>query len=212
METMKHEFSVTRGLAKIISILFHPLLMPSYGFALLFFTHNYISTFIALQYKLVLLAATFVFTFLLPAINALILYKMGRISSLEMENASDRTIPYGSAALYYFALYYLFYKTGFPPVFKLFILGAGISILLTLLINYRWKISAHTVGIGGMVGALLGIIFRMQLELMPVFLLAVFFAGLVGTARLKLQAHSPAQVYTGFLLGFITEFSLLLFF
>lgn len=186
--------------------------MPSYGFLLLFFTRNYISVFIAAEYKLVVLLTTFVFTFVLPAINALILLKMGRIQSLEMESNRERIIPYGSAALYYFALYYLFAKTGFPPVFKLFILGAGISILITLLINYKWKISAHAVGVGGVVGALLGITYRLQIELLPIVLLAIFVAGLVGFGRLKLRAHSPAQVYAGYLLGAGMELLLLLFF
>src|ERR1700741_2427000 len=96
--------------AKIISILFHPLLMPSYGFALLFFTQNYIATFTALRLKILILTVTFIFTFLLPAINAFILLKMGRIKSLEMESTEERVIPYTSTALYYFALYYLFYN------------------------------------------------------------------------------------------------------
>jgi membrane-associated phospholipid phosphatase len=197
--------------AKTISILFHPLLMPTYGFALLFFTKNYISTFTADNIKYLVICVTFLFTFLLPTLNALILLKMKRISSLEMEDPKERLIPYGSSVLYYFALYYLFWQADFPVIFKAVILGAGLSILLTLFINFRWKISAHSIGVGGIAGAMLGIMYRTQADLELVFISVLLIAGLVGYARLKLNAHSPAQVYAGFIMGFLVELGLMLF-
>jgi hypothetical protein len=210
-DSIAHKTSEEK-LAKLFSYIFHPLLMPTYGFALLFFTKNYIATFTPSNLKLVILGVTFIFTFLLPAINALILLKMGRIKSLEMETSSERIIPYGSAALYYFALFYLFYNAQFPSIFKILILGATISILLTLIINFKWKISAHTIGIGGIAGAALGIIYRLQLDLHFILMVIIFCSGIVAYARLKLNAHTPAQVYTGFTLGFLVELGLMIFY
>lgn len=199
-------------IAKIISYIFHPLLMSTYGFTFIFFTNNFISTFISTDRKLIILSVTFLFTFLLPTINALILLKMGRIQSLEMDSPQERIIPYSSTAMYYFALYYLFYSAEFPSIFKIVILGAGISILLTFIINFKWKISAHMVGIGGLAGAALGIIYRMQLDVQLALIGIIFFSGIVAYARLKLNAHTPAQVYTGFVVGFILELGLMLFY
>lgn len=198
--------------AKIISYLFHPLLMPTYGFAFIFFTENYISTFIPILSKYIILGVTFLFTFLLPTVNALILLKMKRIQSLEMETNQERIIPYSSTALYFFALFYLFYDAEFPAIFKIVILGAGISILLTFIINFRWKISAHTVGIGGIAGATLGIIYRMEMDMSVALIAIILLSGIVAYARLKLNAHTPSQVYTGFVLGFFIELALMLFY
>lgn len=187
--------------------------MPTYGFAFMFFTENYISMFIpTLLLKYIILGATFLFTFLLPTINALILLKMKHINSLEMETKKERIIPYGSTALYFFALCYLFYDAELPSLFKIVILGAGISILLTFFINFRWKISAHTVGIGGVAGAALGIMYRVQMDMTLAFICILLLSGLVAYARLKLNAHTPAQVYTGFVLGFFIELGLILFY
>lgn len=197
---------------KLLSTLFHPLSMPTYGFLLLFFTENYISTFTSPRIKILVLAATFVFTFLLPAINAFILLKMGRIKSLEMESSEERKIPYAGAAIYFFSLYYLFNNIGFPNIFQILILGAAISIVLTLLINFKWKISAHTIGIGGIAGAVLGIVYRLHIDLHAVLIVVVFVSGFVGYARLKLKAHTPAQVYSGFVLGFMVELLLMMYF
>jgi membrane-associated phospholipid phosphatase len=204
---------VETRIAKIISCLLHPLLMPTYGFSLVFFTDNYFSTFTGPQnLKFLILGITFLFTFILPATNALILLKMGRIRSLEMENSQERIIPYSSTALYYFALFYLFYNADFPDIFKIVILGAAISILLSLIINFRWKISAHMIGIGGTAGAMLGIIYRSHFDFQIALIIVLLLSGLVGYARLKLMAHSPAQVYVGFALGFILELGLMLFY
>lgn len=186
--------------------------MPTYGFAIIFFTKNYIATFTSPNVKLVILTITFIFTFILPTANALILLKMGRIKSLEMETSSERTMPYLSAALYYFALFYLFYNAEFPNIFKILVLGAGLSILLTVIINYKWKISAHTIGIGGVAGALLGSIYRLQLDMSFFLMLVILFSGIVGYARLKLNAHTPSQIYTGFALGFFVELLLMIFY
>lgn len=198
--------------AKIISVLLHPLLMPTYGFAFIFFTENYISVFIPALLKIIILGVTFLFTFLLPSVNALILLKLKRIQSLEMETADERIVPYSSTALYFFALFYLFYDAEFPSIFKIVILGAAISILLTFIINFKWKISAHTIGIGGLAGAALGIIYRMQMDMTLALIVILLLSGIVGYARLKLNAHNPAQVYVGFVMGFLVELLLMIYY
>jgi hypothetical protein len=199
-------------IAKFLSYILHPLLMPTYGFALIFSTHNYIATFTPLNLKVIILVITFVFTFILPALNSFILLKMGKIRSLEMETPRERIIPYISTSFYFFALYYLFASAQFPPVFVILILGAGVSIVLTWLINFRWKISAHAVGVGGIIGATMGISLRLMIDLRLILIIIILVAGGLGFARLKLNAHSPAQVYTGFLLGIITELLLMIFY
>jgi len=186
--------------------------MPTYGFAIIFFTDNYISTFTSFTLKLIILSVTFIFTFLLPTVNALILLKMGRIKSLEMETPKERIMPFASTALYYFALFYLFYNARFPNIFNLLILGAAISILLAILISLKWKISAHTVGIGGVAGAILGIGYRLQLDLHFILMPLLLLSGIVAYARLKLNSHSPAQVYSGFVLGFFIELLMMIFY
>jgi len=129
-----------------------------------------------------------------------------------MEDHTERYIPYATTVLYYFALYYLFYNVEIPNLFKVLVLGASLSVLLTFIINFKWKISAHTIGIGGIAGAMLATVYRLQMELYLVLMLIIISAGIVGYARLKLKAHTPPQIYTGFLLGFLVEFLLLLFY
>lgn len=197
--------SFEHKISKIISYVFHPLLMPTYGLILLLYTNNYISTFTPSKIKLFIIGITFIFSFIMPALNALILLRMKRINSLEMETPRERVIPYSSAIVYFLALFYLFLKSPFPPIICLLILGAAVSIFLTLIINFKWKISAHAVGVGGIIGAILGISYRLMIDLQLILFISIALAGLVGYARLRLNAHNPTQVYCGFLLGIVTE-------
>ena len=216
---MMEEHAVVRSpdggeahLARFISCIFHPLLMPTYGFILLFCTQNYLSTFLPLNIKIILIALLFLFTFIFPALNAIILLKMGSIKSLEMEDPKERLLPYGTTFLYYIALLYLLYKLHFPVIFTMIVLGGACCILLTLLINLKWKISAHMVGVGGISGAMLALFYRLQSDLLLPFIIIILIAGIIGYARLKLNAHRPVQVYTGFLMGFLAQLILILFY
>ncbi len=205
--------------AKVVSHVFHPLLMPSYGFALILLSENYISILTPSNLKILLLSVTFIFTFFLPTINALVLLKMGRIKTLEMTTSEERIVPYGSAVLYYFALFYLLHQINFPDYYKVTVinflnrmnLGAAISIALILIINFRWKISAHMIGVGGLTGATLGMMYRLQIDFRFILMAELIGAGLIAFARLKLQVHTPSQVYLGFVVGFLVELLPMLF-
>lgn len=196
--------------ANFISSLFHPLLMATYGCLIVFFglTNTIYYVFTPLKLKLVLTLTVFAFTCLLPALNLLILYKLNYVSSLKIENRKERTFPLIMTSLCYFGLFYMIYDFNIWPVIKLFILGAGVCILCAAVISLWWQISAHMIGIGGLFGALLSISYFMQISAFEAISVCLLIAGCIGFARLKLQAHSSEQVYTGFVFGCLVQFSL----
>ncbi len=199
-----------RNIANFISYLFHPLLMATYGCLLVFFglTNTIYYVFTPISTKLVLTITVFAFTFLLPALNLLILYKFNYVSSLKIENRNERTFPLIVTSLCYFGLYYMIYDFNIWPAIKMFILGGGLCILFAAIINIWWQISAHMIGIGGLFGVLLAISFFMQIPFFYAITFCVLIAGIIGFARLLLNAHTPSQVYVGFVFGAIVQFSL----
>ena len=100
-------------------------------------------------------------------------------------------------------LFYLFHNKELPGVFKVLILGAAISITLSVIINFKWKISAHTMAFGCVMGS--AILVCMQEAINPIFILSVLFllAGVQASSRLYLKAHTMGQVSCGFLLGVV---------
>jgi hypothetical protein len=190
-------------LAKTISILFHPLLFPSYFTLLIFNLNNYISLLIPAGAKFVIFSMIFITTFIFPAIFILIIKRKGLIKSLQMESREERVYPYTIAAIFNFSAFYMIKQIQIPEEYYLLLLGSGALILICLVINFNTKISAHMVGAGGLTGALIGISMRLNIDLVVLIVLAILCSGLIGFARLKLNAHKPFQIYLGFICGMI---------
>jgi hypothetical protein len=197
-------------LAKIISVLFHPSLLPTWLVAmLLYFVENDLRMQNEAK-KFILLCAFFFFTFLLPVLNVLVLKRLGYVSSLEMEDRKERTMPYTVGLIYYAGLFYLLSDSDMPLFYKALAVCGFMLVLTTLLVNMKWKISAHMTGAGGLCGTLLTYSLLHQQSLLGIIALGFVVASWIGFARLYLQKHSPAEVYTGFVSGLvISVFSLL---
>jgi hypothetical protein len=146
-------------------------------------------------------ALVFLNTCLLPVFATLILKKFGLVSSIQIDNQSERTSPYLISFFFFTTTWWLLSKAPLPPIVAQLMLGASIAILFTGIINLKMKISAHLVGIGGVTGAFLVLGFSGFQDYSFNVITCVFIAGCLGWARLKLQAHNPLEVYSGFLLG-----------
>lgn len=201
-----------RSLALAISALFHPLLMATYACLLLFFAFKNtvfeLMTAYATKWQITLTVCAF--TFVLPVFNIYLMYKLKRVNTLMLSDRSDRTFPYIMTAIFYFGLFYLFYDLRIWESIKLFVLCAGTGILLTAVINLRYKISAHMVGIGGLIGMMISLSVLLRYDLFLFILSAVLISGVIGWARIVLDEHKPSQVYTGFLLGLFCQVVLFL--
>jgi membrane-associated phospholipid phosphatase len=109
-------------------------------------------------------------------------------------------------------LFYLFLDLNIWPSIKVLIFGGGVSVLLTAIINLKYKISAHTVGIGGLIGSLMMISLVLKYNAVPEIAILFLIAGIIATCRLYLDAHSPKQIYAGFALGLLTQIIVFTFF
>lgn len=82
-----------------------------------------------------------------------------------------------------------------------FFWSIAVITLFALVVNFFWKVSLHLLGIGGVVGFILSYIFFFKVNILIVFVIGLLISAFVAASRLRLNAHSPAQVYAGFLLG-----------
>ena len=159
------------------------------------------------------LAMIFFTTFIIPGLGAYALVRTGHIDTLEMDSREQRRLPLLFTGLCYALTAYLFYR---EPVFdQLFSLVMGLiaaSVFLTWGISLFWKVSAHSMAMGGSLGLLL-LLNRLvpEAELLSPIVFDTLVAGTVLSARLSLNAHSPAQVYAGFGSGFLLALTLALF-
>lgn len=199
-------------IAKTISYLFHPLIMPTIGIVLILHTNTYIAYVTSDPTKWFTTLIVFMSTFMLPALMAAYLLYAGLISSLHMPSAKERILPFLLTAIIYYLSYYFirelpnrFNEFSLPSVIYLMMLGSTFAVIMALIINFTWKISVHMIGIGGLVGTLLGVSLKYSVDLKIILCTTIIVAGLVGFARLKLKAHGLAQVYAGFFVGIFCE-------
>ncbi len=192
---------MTIRLAKIISAIFHPLLVPTYALLMLINLQTHTMLALPVDYRYIIVAFVFLTTFVLPSIIIFILLKFDKIKSLEMSSQQERILPMIIIAGAFYGTYYLLKQTSITGIMALFMVGATMLVLIALMINYITKISLHMTAWGGMFGTFLGLALTFHYNLTLLLYLIIIVIGIIGTARLRLNAHTPAQVYSGFLLG-----------
>jgi membrane-associated phospholipid phosphatase len=138
--------------------------------------------------------------------------KLKLVESIEMHSSRDRSIPLIIVALFFYATYHIFRELPVNTIFTMFMLGATVLVLLSLLINYFFKISLHMMALGGLLATFIGFSFLIHQDIRLYILLIILVTGITGSARLKLNAHTPSQVYAGFILGVISMLGIFYFF
>ncbi len=194
-----------RLIARIISTVFHPILIPTIGLLIIFDTSTYVSYTMTLALKQFVLMLIVMTTLIIPLLITLMLLNKGVISSIYMEKQKERNIPYLVSLAFYFFMLYMLFKVPVPKIIYQFAIGATLSVLLAFIINLKWKISAHMIGIGGLTGALFSIAILLNANITVYIVSTLILSGLMGTSRLALSAHTPSQVYSGFFLGVICQ-------
>lgn len=196
---------MNRSLARFLSVVFHPLLLPSYLFAFIMYYLPVSTLSLAMQSRWIVLAMIFFTTFIIPSLGAYVMVRAGHLSSMEMEHREQRGLPLMFTSLCYATTAYLFYKEqAFDEIFYFVMAIIAASVFITYLISFYWKISAHSVGVGGGLG-LLVMLHRIAPDTSMLFavMVGMMITGAVLSARLALQVHTPEQVYVGFGSGFL---------
>ena len=209
-----------KSTANIVSYIFHPLFIVMYGLILLLKINPYTFSLADDKAEGLLIISVVMLTVLFPLLSIVMMKQLGLIKSLKMEERSDRIGPLIITSIFYLWLYVnVRQNSGIAESFNFLLLGSIMGLFMALFLNSFTKISLHGIGMGGFLGGLAIIrmkysydsfcidisnqIFRINVDL--ILILALLIAGLVGTSRLILKAHTPDQVYGGYLIGFITQ-------
>ena len=199
-----------KTLARVLSVLFHPLLVPSYFLLILFRLPFYGQLNIPVRIKNMVLLFVFIMTFVLPVLVATGMWLLKLIESLEMRRRHERLLPMVVITIFFYLTFYALKQLGAFQAATLFLLGSTVLVLLGLVLNYFYKISQHTIAWGGLTGALFAISFSLAVPLYFWLFGVILASGLTGYARLKTGAHTPFEVYSGWGLGFLVMAALFL--
>jgi membrane-associated phospholipid phosphatase len=208
-----HPTPVLNRLALALSALLHPLLMPTLLFAILLYFSPAVFGIASEAGQWSIVIRIFLATFLMPFLSILLMFRVRSITTLTLDEKNERFMPFLTTTLIYMVTTFLFLKQmqGFYTMIVV-LSSITFSIALVTLITVFWKISAHSVGICGVIGFLFGFYQKYaDTQLFYPILAVILIAGLLMSARLYLNSHTPAQVFAGGLLGLAVSFSTIYF-
>ena len=199
-------------IAKIISYIFHPVLMPAYSLLLLFNLKSYFNFELEFRSRLILFAFVLITTVVFPLLIVLLMKRQGFIQSFLMETRQERRFPYLITAIFYFLTYNMFRQMQLPGMYVFYMMGATSLLVMVVIVNLWWKISTHMVGMGGIFGFITGLSLKLGIDMTFIIAIIILVSGIVGYARLRSSSHKPAEIYTGFLTGAVVMFAIFYYF
>lgn len=157
--------------------------------------------------KRYLLAITAVFSSLLPLFTLVLMKVFGLTEKLELPRRRDRLLPIAVSAVYaVFGFYFVSRIPNQNPFFYLLPLGSAVVLLVALAFTARFQISIHLMGVGALSATFVLASQFLSADFLYAVLTSVLVAGFTAFARITLNAHKPYQVYTGYLVGFATQY------
>jgi hypothetical protein len=198
--------TVLRFFAHLFSYIFHPLFIPLYVTWFIAFVHPSYFTGASeheKKYLLIQVAYTMIF---FPLVTVFLLKQLNFIQSFFLTTQKDRIIPYIACGIYFFWMYIVFHNNAIAPILTGFILGVFLSVSAALIANIYFKISMHAIGMGGLLGVFLVIMYQNTMLMTWPLSIALLLTGLVCTSRMIVSDHSSKEIYSGLFLGLIFQF------
>jgi hypothetical protein len=195
--------NMEKNIARLILIVFHPLIITTLGIILLFRSSFYLAS-IADEIKQIILLSTFFGTCIVPLL--MILSKYFLMKRIGFNDKLFNTSVYLFTALCYYLSYLVISGLPIAGFFKVVFLSGALLLISLSLITLRWNISVHTAGTGALLGATIALLLRLETVHTEGLALIILIGGMSGFACLKLEKNTPAQIYTGYFLGFSVLF------
>lgn len=188
-------------IAKIISGIFNPFIIPFLAFLVLFFC-SYLNM-LPLMYRFVVLGVVYAFTILLPLIAIYLFRRVNGWGFGAFRDRRKRFVPYILTIICYVACLVMMARMSLPRYMTGIIVASLLAMIICILANLKWKISEHMTGMGGVVGGLIAFSFMFNYNPTVWLCLFILLAGALGSARILLKHHTLSEVLIGFLVGLI---------
>ena len=188
-------------LAQFISIILHPILLPTWMFIIFIVSGIWEVSFINTEICLALVFGT---TFILPALSLILLKRLKVIESYTMNKREERFIPIFFVIVFLYVTSRFFNGIQALAIYNFYLICNLILCVIVFGINFWWKISMHQIGWGAFTATLLIMTTISSKLYLPYFIISIILSGIVGSARLYLKSHNESQIYVGYVVGFIS--------
>lgn len=193
---------VSLGFARLISFVFHPLLVGVYMGVYMLFLNPVYFTYMHPTEKIMSMATIVNNNFIFPVVVVLLLKGLGFSKNIYLETQKERIIPYMASIIFFFWTWYVFYnKPDMPQIMKDMLQGIFYASIIGMIFNIYFKISMHAMGVGG--ALMLMILVLMEGSMMSglPMIITILVSGLVISSRKLASDHQNGDLAAGFIVG-----------
>jgi hypothetical protein len=198
-----------KKLLPLFSYVFHPVFISVYATIIYLFLKG---SYFVNQEKLYVLSQVVIITVLIPILFFLILKSYKKIDSVMLYEVSQRKIPLVLECFLIIFLVKKFIVINHYPELHFYFLGCLLSTLLALLLLFvNIKASLHILAISSITVFAIGLNLHLATQNFSMILFFVLMTVLVAKSRLEMKAHTPKELYVGFIVGILPQLLLLYF-
>lgn len=195
-----------KAIAHFLSYIFHPVFIPLYITWFLLFIHPAYSNGFSSGERIRTVLTVAQNAVFYPLFCVLLLKGVGFIDSIYLRTRKDRIIPYIASGIFYFWTFTVLKEQEiYPRIFPSFMLGVFLASSAALLANIYYKISMHAIGLGGMLGLFIVVLWGNTMLMTWPLAAGLLIAGAVCSSRLLVSDHTPKDIYSGLAIGIITQ-------
>lgn len=196
-----------RFLAKLVSVVFHPLFISTYVMAFLVFIHPIAFAGVDHPSPPFRLFNVFYCTAFFPGFTVFLLWQLRLfVGSMQLRTPKERIIPYLAAMIFYWWTWDVQKNLpGSPPLAVKFLLGAFLSVCGAWFCNIYCKVSMHAIAVGSALVFFILFSFHDGYASGSYLAMAFLAAGMVCTARFLVSDHTPFEVYLGLFVGMLAQ-------
>ncbi|GIV34943.1 MAG: hypothetical protein KatS3mg031_2478 [Chitinophagales bacterium] len=190
-----------RIVAWIFSVVFHPLLLPTYTLLLTDYADPY--RFAGLDYsrKLKFFGMVAMNTFCFPVLAVLLLWRLNLVRHITLSEREERTLPYVALSMFFFWTFMVVRSLELDTLITTFFLGAAITVFACFFLNLFMKISAHTAGAGLFTFFTILLASASPYNIEALLIGVMILSGVIGSSRMYLRAHTSLEIYSGYATG-----------
>lgn len=145
-------------------------------------------------------------TIFFPLVTLLLMKALGFVQSIQLKTSRERIMPLMATMIFYFWVSHVFnHFPQVPLLLRALLLGSFWAIIAVFMCNIFVKISMHTAAAGGMVALMTLLLFHSPANMFLPVSVALLIAGLIGTARMYLREHRIAEIWLGYIVGFLAQ-------
>jgi len=189
---------------RAISYIFHPIVFSIIATLLYFIA---LPSHITKQSEYFILILIFLATYVTPILLLAFLKGFKMIHSYHLESINERKFPTLFMIVLFGLLGTKLLEVQALDLLAYSFLACSLALFCVYLLFFiNLKTSLHTLSVAGLIGFTCVVSYQYKLNLLIPLMVLFLLAGVIATARLKLKAHQPKEVYLGFLIGFVTQF------